>query len=89
MSTPALQCTRHYAACDCREHKIAVLAKAASDAAFELDEVKLLANICADEKARLLAVVERVNAACDALGVVLFADVQADDIFCAEEGGHP
>lgn len=64
-----MTCLSHHHACDCREHRLAVLMKAASDAAFELDEVKLKADIGQEERDRLQAIVERVQSACETLGV--------------------
>jgi hypothetical protein len=74
MSTP---CVTHHHACDCREQQVAVLIKAASDAAFELDEVKLLADISEEERVRLMGIAERVYAGCEVL--------QAGDLSGEEE----
>lgn len=62
-----MTCTTHHHACDCREHKIAVLLKAAMDAAVELDWTKNNPAIDADTRDRNQQTVERVQAACDAL----------------------
>lgn len=66
--------TCHYA-CDCREHKVAVLIKAALDAATELDGLRAAwaAAYPNDEAVqesaeRHGATVERVYNACEALG---------------------
>lgn len=52
-----------------REHKIAVLNKAALDAASELDALKVVANISDEERARIAQLVERVYTACEQVGV--------------------
>ncbi|NNM70200.1 MAG: hypothetical protein HKM00_09615 [Gallionella sp.] len=54
-------------ACDCREHQIAVLIKAAQDAAVALDEMKkdLMPDPAEQDAAR--QIIERVHAACESL----------------------
>jgi hypothetical protein len=72
---PARACgTCHYA-CDCREHKVAVLIKAALDAATELDGLQAAwaASYPGDESVKEVAenhraTVERVYDACEQLG---------------------
>lgn len=71
-------CTTHHHACDCREHKVSVLIKAALDAASELDSLKSdaaqdphAAPIAIHERDRLQSVVDRVYDACEQLGVVI------------------
>lgn len=66
-----MNCITHFHACDCREHKVAVLVKAALDAAVELDETKNNPSIDQEQKERNLQVVERVYAACNELGIVI------------------
>jgi len=46
-------------------HKMAVLNKAALDAACELDSLKNVAAISEEEKGRIAQLVERVYAACE------------------------
>lgn len=65
-----MTCTFHHHACDCREQKIAVLMKAASDAAVALDWTKNNPAIDEEQRAENLSAVERVHAACDALNGV-------------------
>lgn len=67
----AESCTSHHHGCECREHKVAVLVKAALDVAVELDETKNNPSIDPEQRERNLQVVERVYAACNALGVVI------------------
>lgn len=74
----ASACGTCHHACDCREHKFAVLIKAALDAAVHLDDMKncivigsTSANDDRQRKDRSGQVVERVHAACEALGVDL------------------
>ena len=57
--------TTHHHACDCREHKFAVLIKAALDAACELDAIKNIAPIDEEERERISQIVERIYAACE------------------------
>ena len=47
------------------EHKIAVLIKAALDSACELDCIKNIAPVCAEERERISQIVERIYAACE------------------------
>jgi len=75
-------CLSHHHACACREHRVAVLKKAAWDAAFELDEVKLLASISQEERGRLQAIVDRAQSACETLGEPV------DPVCAAEEETH-
>lgn len=65
----AENCTSHHHACDCREHKVAVLVKAALDAAVELDETKNNPSIAPEQRERNSQTLERVYAACNELGV--------------------
>lgn len=74
----ASACGTCHHACDCREHKFAVLIKAALDAAVHLDDVKNgvvgVSKSPDDDQTRRDRsgqVVERVYAACEALGVDL------------------
>ena len=62
-----MRCITHHSACDCREHQIAVLIKAAQDAAVALDEANkdLMPDSAEQENAK--QIIERVYAACDAL----------------------
>lgn len=76
-------CGTCHLACDCRERQVAVLIKAALDAATELDRMKLgLVGVCKtpDEdqhrQDRCGQIVERVYAACEALG----ADISAHEV---------
>lgn len=69
-------CISHHHACDCREHKVAVLVKAALDAAVQLDDTKhcvVGVSKSPDEDQRRQEkssrIVERVYSACEALGV--------------------
>lgn len=63
-------CITHHHACDCREHKVAVLIKAAQDAAVELDELKNTA-LNSEEIDRAEPIVARLYSACEALGADL------------------
>ncbi len=66
MNTPCGTC--HYA-CDCREHKFAVLRKAALDATDELEGViETTSPDKQDDIDRMRQIICRVNAACAALG---------------------
>lgn len=58
-----MRCVTHHHACDCREHKVAVLLKAALDAAAELDALNTIAPINGEERERIQMVVARVYAA--------------------------
>lgn len=78
---PARDCnTTHHLACDCREHKVAVLIKAALDGAAALDDLREAAfgdphaaPIDAETNDLLQQVVSRAYAACEALGVQIGA----------------
>lgn len=61
-------CTSHHHACACREHRVAVLVKAALDASCELDELKNDSAILSEDRAKLAQLVERIEVACEALG---------------------
>ena len=62
-----MRCITHHSACDCREQRIAVLIKAALDAAVLLDEHKhLLTEPGMTDYAHDL--VRRIYLACEALG---------------------
>lgn len=65
-------CQQHTLACACREHKFAVLAKVAMDAAVELDECRselpATRHVTHD---RMEALIARLYSAVDALGVVV------------------
>jgi hypothetical protein len=73
-------CITHHHACDCREHKVAVLIKAALDAVTELDGlngaihrfglngVSIPASIEISEFEVVRSIVERVYDACEQLG---------------------
>lgn len=58
-------CRTHHLACDCREHKAAVLNKAALDAACELDSLSghFREQLDGFALANIKAIVERVHAA--------------------------
>lgn len=58
-----MNCTSHHPACECREHKIAVLSKAAYDASLQINWLKDLPDISADEKAGMEGILDRLNAA--------------------------
>lgn len=60
---PAEQCTTHHHACDCREHKVAVLKKAAIDCAIELDWLKNEYFMNEEKREALTAIINRVHAA--------------------------
>lgn len=77
----AENCTSHHHACDCREHKVAVLVKAALDAAVELDETKNNPSIDPEQRERNSQTLERVYAACNALGVVIGAGDEVPVLF--------
>lgn len=64
--------TTHHLACDCREHKVAVLIKAALDAASDLDVAKNLYS-APEDKERAQSFVERTYTAVEALGVEIGA----------------
>jgi len=74
-AAPTRACgTCHYA-CDCREHKVAVLIKAALDSATELDGLKAAwaaaypnDDAVKEEAERYGATVESVYNACESLG---------------------
>lgn len=76
-------CESHHMACNCREHGVAVLIKAALDAAVQLDETKHcvvgVSKSPDDDQRRQeksSQIVERVYAACEALG----ADIGAHEV---------
>lgn len=73
--TKDISCVSHHHACDCREHQVAVLIKAALDSASELDGLlsAWVSVYPGDESVQELAenyraTVERVYQACEALG---------------------
>jgi hypothetical protein len=61
-----MNCTTHFYACSCREHKLAVLAKAL-DAAFLLDNLKEI-GLDAEQIEAAQQVIERCYAAVEELG---------------------
>jgi len=63
--------TAHHYACDCREHRLAVLNKAALDAATALDWMKNTQGLAVVVVEEAAAIVERIYAAAEALGVVI------------------
>lgn len=67
-STKMGKCLSHHYACDCREHGISVLNKAALDCATELDSLKLVAPINREARDRVQQISERVYSAAEALG---------------------
>ena len=70
-----MNCPNNDNACECREHKIAVLINAALLAAVLLDEIKdRLDSICYADSAS--SIVERIYAACE----VLQPDLAAEEI---------
>lgn len=76
----AHHCVSHHNACDCREHKVAVLIKAALDGAAALDDLREAAfgdphaaPIDAETNDRLQQIVDRAYAACEELGVQIGA----------------
>ena len=64
-----MSCTTNHPACDCCEHKTAVLIKAALDARSMLFTLSSAADgyTNAEEKARVLSIRERISAACENL----------------------
>jgi hypothetical protein len=61
-----MSCLTHHHACDCREHQIAVLIKAAQDAAVLLDDLKdRLDSICDVDSA--ISIIERIYTECGVL----------------------
>lgn len=58
-------CISHHHACDCREHKVAVLVKAALDASVELDWMKSSLAASEQERDRMAQIVERMHSAID------------------------
>lgn len=65
--------TCHYG-CACREHKLAVLKKAALDATDELEGfIETLSPQKEADSDRLRQIIARVYAACDALGTEIVA----------------
>lgn len=64
-----MSCITHHHACDCREHKTAVLIKAALDARSMLFFLGAAADgfTNAEEKARVLSIRERLEVACEDL----------------------
>ena len=64
-----MSCTTHHHACDCREHKTAVLIKAALDARSMLFFLATAADgfTNTEEKARVLSIRERLAVACENL----------------------
>lgn len=65
--------TCHYG-CECREHKLAVLKKAALDATDELEGfIETLSPEKEADADRLRQIINRVHAACEALGVEIVA----------------
>ena len=63
-----MSCTSHHHACDCREQKIATLTMAALEAVVELDWIKNLSAVSPEGREKISSIVERVYAACEALG---------------------
>lgn len=63
---PASTCTTHHHACDCREQQVAVLNKAALDAAVLL-EYASKGRLSPDEEDKCASVSQRLYAACDTL----------------------
>ena len=61
------RCITHFHACDCREHKLAVLINDALDAAFLLDNLKET-GLNAEQIESAKQVVERCYTACEDLG---------------------
>lgn len=82
-------CTNHYLACECREHKVAVLVKTTLDITVELDEVRAeLPHHQRIKIDRLQSLIDRAYAALDALGIVIGAgdddDEHARGCVCAQ-----
>ena len=74
-------CTRHNLACDCREHKVAVLAKTTMDIAVELDECRnALPHHQHIKIDRMQSLIDRAYAALDALGIVIGAGDDDDHV---------
>ena len=65
-----MTCLPHHLACDCREHKLAVLNKAALDAASALDWIKNTPGLPPNLVEESRQLIERVYRAAEALGVV-------------------
>ncbi|MFA6971669.1 MAG: hypothetical protein WC208_09750 [Gallionella sp.] len=61
------RCTTHFHACNCREHKVAVLAKASFDAAVELDWIKNVRGVTTEQRESCKQLVERIYSANAAL----------------------
>lgn len=57
------RCTTHFNACDCREHKVAVLIKASLDAAVELDWIKNVRGVTTEQRESCKHLIERIYAA--------------------------
>ena len=55
-------CTTHHHACDCREHKFAVLNKAALDCAMELDWLKNECGLAQEKCDTMTSIINRVHA---------------------------
>lgn len=62
-----MNCPVHIQPCDCREHQIAVLIKAALDAAMELDYLKNEPSVTNDARESAMAIIDRLYAACEVL----------------------
>lgn len=61
-------CTSHHHACDCREQRVAVLNKAALDAAFELRSISnIIGCVSHEEKAKADGLADRIYNASEAL----------------------
>ena len=78
-----MTCTSHHHACDCREQKLSVLIKAALDAAVQLDDMKNCIVVSShsrgedqETREKNRQTVERVYAACEALG----ADIEKHEV---------
>ena len=64
----------HHQACPCREHKLAVLNKAALGAACLLDWLKNLPSVADDDREQAALIVERIYRASEALGGEIGSD---------------
>lgn len=54
-------CITHHHACDCREHKIAVLKKCATDAALALDDLKNEVHMLDEKRDSMKQLIERTH----------------------------